>query len=261
MARNHETDLALALRLADVADEVTMRSFRSTDLRHELKADGSPVTEADLACEEAVAAAIAEASPGDGVLGEEIGERPGSTGRRWIVDGIDGTVLYVAGRRGWATEIALEVDGELVVGVATSPALERRWWGAKGGGAFTAGDAAGTTPLRVSSTDSLADATCSAIPPLSVLEGGERAAAEALASACDRYADAAGHCALEVAAGAVEVGFQPRGGPWDFASLAVIVEAAGGRFSDLGGEHRIDRGGPVVFSNGVLHDAVLALYR
>lgn len=256
MPEDHDPDLALALRLADVADAVTMRHFRSSTLAHELKADGSPVSEADRACEEAIRSLVVQERPGDVVLGEEIGGPAGPGGRRWIVDGIDGTKQYVAGRRGWATQIALEVDGELVVGVCTAPALGRRFWGSAGGGAFADGE-----PLRVSTTASLAEATCSTLPAISSMAERHRPAADLLVAACGGYADSAGHCALGVAEGAVDVGYQPSGGPWDFAALAVIVDAAGGRFSDLTGEHRIDGGGPVVFSNGVLHDAAVALYR
>lgn len=256
MGEDHDRDLALALRLADVADAVTMAHFRSSSLAHELKADGSPVSEADRACEEAIRATLASERPGDVILGEEIGGPASPGGRRWIVDGIDGTVLYVAGRRGWATEIALEVDGSLVVGVCTAPSLGRRFWGSAGGGAFADGE-----PLRVSTTSTLAEAACSALPPVSVMAERHRPAADVLVDACGRYADAVGHCALEVAVGTVDVGYQPSGGPWDFAALAVIVEAAGGRFSDLRGERRIDGGGPVLYSNGAVHDAAVDLYR
>src|SRR5690606_5571335 len=112
-----DDDLALALRLADAADAISGPAFTGEPLAHEIKPDGSPVSETDLAVERRIAEIVAAERPADGMLGEEVGES-GPRGRRWIVDGIDGTVLFVAGRPGWATEIALEVDGEPVVGVA-----------------------------------------------------------------------------------------------------------------------------------------------
>ncbi|HET6952042.1 MAG TPA: inositol monophosphatase family protein, partial [Acidimicrobiales bacterium] len=128
-------DLALALRLADAADVISLSHFTGGAVDHEIKPDGSPVSAADLAVERRICEIVAAERPGDGVLGEEVGAS-GPAGRRWILDGIDGTVLYVAGRRGWATEIALEVDGEIVLGVTSGPADGCRWWAARGGGAW-----------------------------------------------------------------------------------------------------------------------------
>ena len=130
----YEADLALAQRLADVADGIAMRDFTGEPLVFTEKPDGSPVTTTDPEVEAALRAIVAEERPGDGFLGEEVGAS-GSGGRRWIVDGIDGTIEFIAGRRGWSTEIALEEDGELVVGVCTSPALPLRTWAHRGGGA------------------------------------------------------------------------------------------------------------------------------
>ena len=110
--RPPSTTISLSLRLADAADELTA-AFTGDPLAHEIKADGSPVSETDLAVEQRIAGIVAAERPGDGMLGEEVGES-GPTARRWIVDGIDGTVLFVAGVLGWSTQIALEVDGRPV---------------------------------------------------------------------------------------------------------------------------------------------------
>jgi histidinol-phosphatase len=239
-----ESDLALAHRLADVADGIALRDFTGSPLVFTEKPDGSPVTATDPEIEAALRAIVAEERPGDAFLGEEVGAT-GSGPRRWIVDGIDGTIEFVAGRRGWSTQIALEVDGEVVVGVCTSPGLPLRTWAHRGGGA--AARARGEPAARrVSGTASL--------------EGEARALAERLLAGC-AYVEPERHCAVLVAEGAVDLGLQLGGGPWDYAALALIVEEAGGRFSDLDGRVRIDGGGPRVFSNGLVHDAALARLR
>jgi histidinol-phosphatase len=253
-----EADLALAQRLADVADGIAMRDFTGEPLVFTDKPDGSPVTTTDPAVEAALRAIVAEERPGDGFLGEEVGAS-GSGRRRWIVDGIDGTIEFIAGRRGWSTEIALEEDGELVVGVCTSPALPLRTWAHRGGGA--AGRSRGEpAPRRVSSTAALAGARVSTIAPVELLAGESRVLAERLLEGCT-YVEPVRHCAVLVAEGALDLGLQLGGGPWDYAALAVIVDEAGGRFSDPDGAVRIDGGGPRLFSNGVLHEAALERLR
>ena len=264
------SDLTLALQLADAADDVSMRHFTGRPMAAETKPDGSPVTETDRAVERRVAEILASERPGDGILGEEIGAS-GRSGRRWIVDGIDGTVLFVRGDRAWATEIALEVDGQLAVGVSTSPAVGARWWASRGGGAWRTGPVPGVTPrrvagaprrLRVSGGEGDRDGRprVTVIPPLVALEGDERHLGERLAGA-GRYVEPVVHGALLVSEGVADACLQPTGGAWDFAAMALIVEEAGGRFSDLAGRHDVHGGGPVVYSNGDVHDAVLAALR
>jgi histidinol-phosphatase len=249
-----EADLALAQRLGDVADGIAMRDFTGGPLVFTEKPDGSPVTTTDPEVEAALRAIVAEERPGDGFLGEEVGATGGGR-RRWIIDGIDGTVEFVAGRRGWSTEIALEQDGEVVVGVCTSPALPLRTWAHRGGGA-AGRDRGEPAPRHVSPIASLAGARVSTIPPVDLLEGEARARTERLLDGCT-YVEPVRHCAVLVAEGAVDLGLQLGGGPWDYAALAVIVEEAGGRFTDLEGGVRIEGGGARLFSNGVLHDAAL----
>ncbi len=260
MATGLEDELAVAMRLADAADEVTLAAFTGAAVAHDIKADGSPVSAADLAVERRISEILAVERPADGVLGEEVGES-GPARRRWIVDGIDGTVLFVAGVRGWATEIALEVDGEVVVGVCTVPAGApggwRRWWAARGLGAWRRGDATGPggEPIRVTGTTDAAAGTWTAIPPLDALDGDRRRLVERLGAAGATYVVPHEHGALLVADGRADACVQTGGGPWDFAALAVIVTEAGGRFADLSGRPDIYGGGPVLFSNGHVHDA------
>ena len=265
MTPDIDDDLALALRLADAADEISLGYFTGDAVAHDLKADGSPVSAADIAVERRICELLAEERPGDGVLGEEVGEvvgpevgEDGPEGRRWILDGIDGTVLFVAGRLGWATEIALEVDGDVLVGVSTCPIGGRRYWAARDRGAWRAGAAGGADRVRVSDAGGLAGGRYSAIPPIDVLDPGRRAVAERLGEAGAAWVPPVEHGALFVADGRADACIQLGGGPWDFAALAAIVTVAGGSFSDLSGRWDIHGGGPVLFSNGRVHRAALA---
>ncbi|MEO6309911.1 MAG: inositol monophosphatase family protein, partial [Leifsonia sp.] len=129
-------DLALALHLADAADAISRSRFTAMDLVVTTKPDRTPVTDADQAVERAIRAGLAEARPGDGILGEEYGTE-GSTQRQWIIDPIDGTANFMRGIPIWGTLISLAIDGIPVVGVVSSPALGKRWWAATGHGAWT----------------------------------------------------------------------------------------------------------------------------
>lgn len=252
-------DLALAHALADAADELTAAAFTGEALAHELKPDGSPVSETDLQVERRISEILAAERPHDGVLGEEVGAS-GPSGRRWVVDGIDGTVLFVAGVPGWATEIALVVDGEPVVGVSTCGNDGRRWWAARGAGAWRACRGGAPGRLAVSGRAGLDGARYSLIPPLDALSAERRRLVGRLDPAAT-YVPPVEHGAVLVAEGRAEACVQLGGGAWDFAALAVVVEEAGGRFSDLDGGRDLYGGGPAVFSNGRTHDAVLAALR
>src|SRR4051794_24221218 len=152
-------DLALALRMADAADAVTLPRFRAADLQVRTKPDRSPVTDADTAAEKALREVISAERPDDAVLGEEGGGSVAQEGRGWVLDPIDGTKNFSRGMPAWATLIALTVDGDATVGVVSAPALGRRWWGATGQGAWTS-DEPGRTPRRiaVSGVTALGDA-------------------------------------------------------------------------------------------------------
>ena len=132
-------DLELALRLADAADAISLARFRSRDLVVETKPDLTPVTEADREVEHELRAMLGAERRRDAILGEEQGAS-GSGRRRWIIDPIDGTRNYSRGVPVWATLIALEEDGQVVLGVVSAPALHRRWWAERGAGAHAGGD-------------------------------------------------------------------------------------------------------------------------
>ena len=241
-------ELAFALELADAADAIALPRFRALDLRVDTKPDLTPVTDADRAVEQALRGRIGRERPGDGVLGEELGAE-GSTAERWILDPIDGTRNYSRGIPIWATLVAFERRGELVLGVASAPALGRRWWAERGAGAFANGER-----IRVSRIERLEDAV------LSFTRSGVLRDAVRLLPLLDRawhartFSDFWQH--VLVAEGSVDVALDPVLAPWDIAAVQVIVEEAGGRATSASGERGIDAGG-LVSSNGLLHDEVL----
>lgn len=130
------TDLELALKLADIADEISMARYQSLDLVVETKPDLTPVSDADKAVEDAIRNQLQISRKTDSVIGEEFANKSASTTREWIIDPIDGTKNFIRALPVWATLIALRQDGEVIVGVVSSPALGKRWYASKGGGAF-----------------------------------------------------------------------------------------------------------------------------
>jgi histidinol-phosphatase len=236
-------DLELALRLADAADAISLPRFRS-GLAVETKPDLTPVTEADRAVEAEIRRILGAERPDDAVLGEEEGS-VGTGPRRWIVDPIDGTRNYSRGIPVWATLLALETDHVVRLGVVSAPALGRRWWAERGAGAFADGER-----IKVSGISRIEDAVLSF----------------AMENAVPSIAQRAWHARgfgdfwpyMLVAEGAVDGAVDAIGvNEWDLAATQVVVEEAGGRFSDRGGVARID-GGSAVATNGLLHDELLA---
>jgi histidinol-phosphatase len=237
------SDLELALQLADAADAISSAHYR-TGLAVETKPDLTPVTEADRAVEAELRRLLTSERPDDAILGEEEGAA-GSGPRRWIVDPIDGTRNYARGIPIWATLIALEEDGRIRVGVASAPALGRRWWAERGGGAH-----AGPERIRVSAVERIEDSVLSFALDRQLPEIAERA--WHVRGVGDFWAH------MLVAEGAADAAVDAIGvSVWDLAAVQVIVEEAGGRFSDLSGESRLDSG-TAVSSNGLLHEDVLA---
>ena len=252
-----ENDLALAHELADSADAITMERFGAVDLQVDSKPDLTPVTDADRGVEQALRSLVASRQPGDAVLGEEYGDT-GTGPRRWVIDPVDGTKNFVRGVPVWATLIALQVDGDVQVGVVSAPALGRRWWAARGLGAHSGGSLAQARRLQVSAVRDLADAHLSYSSLTGWEEQGRLPGLLDLSRRVWRtraFGDFWSH--VLVAEGAVDVSCEPEVSLWDLAPLQVVVEEAGGRFTDLSGAARPD-GGSVVCSNGVLHDEVLA---
>jgi histidinol-phosphatase len=246
------SDLEFALRLADAADAITSARFRSLDLKVSRKPDRTPVTDADTAVEDQIRALIAAEFPDDAVAGEERGGTVGA-GRTWVLDPIDGTKNFLRGVPAWATLIALVIEGKPVAGVVSAPALGRRWWAAAGQGAFTNDG----RKLSVSDVSSLDDAYLSTTHLGSWVEHHSREAYLRLVDACwenRAFGDFWQHCL--VAEGAIDIAAEAIVNPWDLAPLQVLVEEAGGRFTDLSGVPTFE-GGSVLSTNGRLHSAVL----
>jgi histidinol-phosphatase len=247
--------LSFALELADAADALTLPRFRSHDLIVDTKPDLTPVSEADHAAEARIRALVADRAPGHVVAGEEFGD-DGDAECRWIVDPIDGTKNYVRGVPIWATLIGLERAGELVVGVVSAPALGSRWWAGIGLGAYRDG-----TRIHVSAVRELADAQVSFAWDTKGRfdDVGDRLIA--LSHACWRtraLGDFWQH--VLVADGSFDISIDPILAYWDAAALLPILTEAGGRWSTLLGDSEMPPRS-LLCTNGVLHDAALAIVR
>jgi histidinol-phosphatase len=227
------TDLDLLLLAADIADRESMRTWRSDDLEVEIKPDGSPVSATDKLIERLLRELLAEHRPADRILGEEEGDT-GSGARCWVLDPIDGTGSYVAGRRAWGSLIALEVDGAPTAGMVTMPAVGRRWWGTVGGGAFsTERPGASPAPIGVSNRSTPGALRWSSGPSVEELDDDEQARI-ARFDRIGRYvpiSEWTTYPALMVADGSLDLAVH-FGQHWDHAALAGVVVAAGGRAVD-----------------------------
>lgn len=271
-------DLDLLLALSDAADALTMPVWLKGDPEVEIKSDGSPVTATDLAVEVTVREMVRRAWPADGFLGEEVGLTPGRSERQWIIDGIDGTSAFIAGRPEWSTLIALTAQGRVLGGAATSPALGRRWYSGIDGSAYrvvTEGVATGTVGTRttgperlaVSPQSSLRRASIASWPPLADVRPGFRVQATQLTDAVGEqptkrpsWGAAAPHGAILVADGRLDAFVLFGGKAWDHAAAMAIVAAAGGRASTLDGtEYPAE--GATLYSNGHLHKELLDILR
>ncbi len=248
-------DLALAHALADLADAITLDRYQAQDLVITTKPDNTPVTDADRAVETAIREALATHRTSDGLVGEEFGSDKGSSGRYWVIDPIDGTKNFMRGVPTWATLIALvQVDAagteEVVVGIASAPALARRWAAAKGHGATV-----NEKPISVSKVSSLCDAS---ISYSDFVGWGDRLEPfqKMLATAWRTRGIGDFWSHMLVAEGAVDVAIEPSLALWDMAALDIIVREAGGSFTNTAGQSG-PFGGSGVSTNGVLHNAVI----
>lgn len=220
-----------------------------------LKPDCSPVTAADREAEQAIVEALRAAFPGYGFLGEELGAE-GPTARRFVIDPIDGTRNFIRRIPLWATLIGLEEDGEVTAGVVYQPVTGDLHAARKGQGAFLNGE-----PIRVSAVDRVADAVL-VHPSLGLLRtDGRWGAFLRLVDATARQRGLGDFlCFTTIAEGKAEIGIGVNVRPWDVAPLRLLLEEAGGRFTDLAGVPRIDAGAALA-TNGRLHDTALALIR
>lgn len=246
-------DLALAVELADAADRISMDRWRAHDLKIDRKPDLSPVTEADHAIETAIREAVRSRRPGHSVIGEEFGLEEGTAaGWRWVVDPIDGTRSYVRGNETWATLIALQEQGVTQVAVASAPALRLRFHARRGQGAFVNG-----RRIHVSEINSVEEALLTHTSLNGFVRVGLGPRLLGLAGRCwDARGLGNSMSHLAVARGTADIGWTARANVWDFAALALIVEEAGGRFTDRSADDA-SLGGTGISSNGLLHHEIL----
>ncbi len=245
-------DLDLALKLADRADEISLKRFRALDLLVETKPDRSPVTDADRAVEAELRNVVAEYRPGDTFIGEEF-ENTGSSNRNWIVDPIDGTANYLRGVPIWASLIALRVDGVITTSVVSAPALGRRWWAQRGNGAFTMDINRTVRTLQVSKISDLSDSSISYNNMQLWDQAGKLNQLIELSRKVWRtraYGDFYSYMLL--AEGTIDLVAEHDLKIYDIAALVPIVEEAGGKISDLTGP-LTDDSSSVMASNGLLH--------
>ena len=242
-----------AAKLAEEAGRVTLRYF-GTALKVEDKADQSPVTIADRESEQCIRAALAKSYPDDAILGEEFGERPGSSGWRWVVDPIDGTKSFIHGVPLYGVMIGLEGRDGPVVGAVALPPLGEVVSAACGEGCWWNG-----RPARASVVSDLSKA-CVAFTALETFDERGPDAVEAWvrvrrATRLQRgWGDCYGH--ILVATGRADVMLDPVLNRWDCVALLPILEEAGGRFTDWWGRRSVD-GASGISTNGPLFEAVL----
>jgi histidinol-phosphatase len=245
--------LEAAIAAAKAAGEVILPYFR-TALQVEIKADQSPVTAADRAAEQVIVETLQRHFPDYGVLGEEFGAQAGRGNARWIIDPIDGTQNFIRGIPYFATLIGLEEAGEITAGVVYAPACADLLYAAKGQGAFANGER-----ITVSTITDLSQAMLLHSSLNLLLQGGYWDGLVRLVQTTRRqrgFGDYFAH--TFVCRGQAEVMLEVDVKPWDLAPLKILVEEAGGRFSDFAGVPTI-YSGTVVTSNGHVHDAVLSL--
>jgi histidinol-phosphatase len=260
MSTRRGEDLALAHRLADAADAITLARYQAMDLTVTTKPDNTPVTDADKSAEDAIRSLLRAHKPDDGIVGEEFGSEGSEKERYWVIDPIDGTKNFLRGVPTWATLIGLmerSADGSerVVVGVVSAPALYRRWYASEGGGAFVMLSTNLPKRINVSAVYQIEDASISysdfvgwgdrLTPFHSLLDSAWRTRG---------HGDFWSH--MLVAEGALEIAVEPQLALWDMAALDIIVREAGGRFTNLDGLDG-SHGGNGLSTNGALHDYVV----
>jgi histidinol phosphatase-like enzyme (inositol monophosphatase family) len=247
--------LDFSVSIAREAGEITLGYFRKK-FETRLKGKDNFVTEADIEAENFLRSRIAERFPEDSIIGEEGGERTGMSGRRWIIDPIDGTYAFVHGVPFYGVLLGVEIGGEPSVGVINMPALGEVAYAARGLGCFCNGERA-----RVSQTHALEDALLLSTDFGSCARYGFGAAADELqrrASMRRTWGDCYGY--VLVATGRADVMLDPAMNVWDCAALMPVVEEAGGTFTDWQGRRTI-RSGNALATNGLLFDEVMQIVR
>ena len=245
-----QATLDLARELTQAAGQRTLRWFRATDLEVERKGDGTPVTAADRDAERFLRAELEAAFPGDGVLGEEEAPTESSTGRRWIIDPIDGTKAFTCGVPLYSNLLALEDEHGIAIGVINLPALGETVWAGRGLGCFS-----NDGPARVSDHP-VVDGAYVMSSSLAHWPAGTVAQFDDAGAVLRTWGDGYGYAL--VATGRVAAMVDPIVAPYDVGPMPVLLAEAGGRFTDLTGATTID-GGSGLATNGLVHDELQAL--
>ncbi len=255
-----EAWLVFALACCDAADALALQHFRR-DLVIETKPDRTFVTQADTVIERTIRELVSGTYPDHGLVGEEYGEAVGSAGVRWYIDPIDGTHNFMRGVPLFGTLLAVEADGDLVVGVMSAPALGGRWYARRGGGAWATNsvgpDQGSPRRLGVSRVGDIADSQILYSSPLDIEASGEAPGFDELVRAAWRdrgFGDFWGYAL--VAEGAAEAMIEVGPNSWDLAAPSVVVEEAGGRLTDLHGVRTIHNG-TALATNDILHDEIV----
>jgi len=245
----YDADLAIALDMARRAADVALGCFDDA-VSHKLKPDGSPVTEVDLAIEADLIATLARERPDDAILSEERGEI-GSGNRRWMLDPLDGTSMFLDHTGGWGTLVTLQEDGKSLLAVITRPLESRLWWAVRGQGAYgddLSGEITRNSPVRLSQADTLDAAQ--------VMAWGDPASPEmAVLAKLAGWNEPGIDSFIRLVDGELDVIVSFGGLVWDHAPCVLLVEEAGGAFRDRRGGKRLDLLGGV-YSNAHLSDAV-----
>ncbi|MGI6414652.1 MAG: histidinol-phosphatase [Thermoguttaceae bacterium] len=255
------SQLEFAITIAREAGAITLEHFRQEGLAVDRKSDDSPVTIADRLAEQHLRKRIREAYPADGIVGEEFPETAGTSGRRWILDPIDGTKSFIHGVPLYGTLVAIEQEGEGAAGVILIPALDECVYAARGQGAWYIRGSAFPQRARVSDCPRLGEGLFLTSEVACFAEAGRHEAYERLQAAA-RLTRTWGDCYgfLLVATGRAEVMIDASMSLWDAAALQPIIEGAGGSFTDWQGKPTI-QSGEAVATNGRIRDEVLAITR
>ncbi|MFM8926891.1 MAG: inositol monophosphatase family protein [Rhodoluna sp.] len=259
---SYSEDLALALKMANVADAISLPRFKTQDFKIETKPDSTPVTEADRAVEAALKEMLLAERSGDGIIGEEYGSSGedlfGKGSRTWVIDPIDGTANYMRGVPVWATLIALAIDGKPLLSVVSAPAMGRRWWATPEIGAWTKQVDGEITKLQASSLGNISHASMSYVSlklwdEIGLLDNLMNLARKVWRTRA--FGDFWSYMLL--AEGAIDFTAEHGLQIYDIAALVPIVEQAGGRITDFTGE-LTPESSMVLASNGLLHEEVRA---
>lgn len=253
---SYSNELSLALDICQKAGDLALNYWQSQDLKIDRKADNSEVTQADKECERMIREKILKAYPNDGILGEEEGESAAKSGqRRWIIDPIDGTFNFAAGLPVFATLLALEDNGEIVMGVVNAPAMKEIFWAQKGGGAFKNGQR-----IHVSQCTELSKAFLVAGTLNRIIDMGYWQAFTDLVAKTYRQRAPGDYLSFGlVFEGKADLVLEVGVKAWDLAPMKILAQESGGFYSDLSGGDSIYTGNCLI-TNGFLNNELLTIF-